>query len=55
MGQEIWPERHDPRADQRDSARVRNSLAAIRARIREIALSACTHEEFIATRCRIPQ
>ena len=51
MGQEIWPERYDTLADQRDVADVRASLEVIRKTIRRAAEAAPLHEDYIAQHC----
>jgi tryptophan 7-halogenase len=51
MGQEIWPERHDPLADQRDAVSVQTHLRQVRASIRRVAEAAPRHEDYLADRC----
>ena len=48
MGQEIWPERHDPLVEQRDAVDVQTHLRQVRAAIRQMAQAAPSHEEYIA-------
>ena len=48
MGQEIWPERHDPLVDQRDAADVQAGLQQVRAALRQAAEAAVRHEDYIA-------
>ena len=55
MGQEVWPERYDTLVDQRDAAKVQNTLDGIRTRIRQIARSALPHEDYLASHRRMPQ
>jgi tryptophan 7-halogenase len=52
MGQEIWPERHDPLADQRDAVTVQAQLQQIRAAVRQAAEAAPRHEDYIARSCQ---
>jgi tryptophan halogenase len=48
MGQEIWPERHDPLVGQRDAASVQTHLRQVRGAIRDAAQAAPRHEDYIA-------
>jgi tryptophan halogenase len=52
MGQEIWPERHDPLADQRDAVTVLAQLQQVRAAVRQAAEAAPRHEDYIARYCQ---
>jgi tryptophan halogenase len=52
LGQEVWPEGHDPLVDQRDAAEVQAGLQQIRAALRRAAEAAPLHEDYIARRCR---
>jgi tryptophan halogenase len=52
MGQDIWPVRHDPLVDQHDIADIRGNLTQMRAAIRQAALTAPPHGEFIARHCK---
>jgi tryptophan 7-halogenase len=51
MGQEIWPERHDPLVSQRDAASVQGHLRQVRAAIRRAAEAAPRHEDYLAGLC----
>jgi tryptophan halogenase len=51
MGQEIWPERHDPLVSQRDAASVQEHLRQVRAAIRRAAEAAPRHEDYLARLC----
>ena len=51
MGQEIWPQRYDTLADQRDLVEVGANLETIRKAIRHAAEAAPWHEEYIAQHC----
>jgi tryptophan halogenase len=48
MGQEIWPQRHDPLTGQREAASVQQHLRQVRAAIRQVAEAAPRHEEYLA-------
>jgi tryptophan 7-halogenase len=50
MGQEIWPERHDPLVDQRDPAELQLHLRHVRAAIRQAAQAAPRHEDYLRGR-----
>ena len=50
MGQDIWPEHHDPLVEQRDTADVEANLRKVRAAIASAAEAAPRHEEYIASR-----
>ena len=50
LGQEIWPEGHDPLVDQRDAADVQAGLQQIRAALRRAVEAAPPHEDYIARR-----
>jgi tryptophan 7-halogenase len=52
LGQEVWPERHDPLADQRDAADTRVHLEQLRLLIRKAAQAAPRHEEYLK-RCGV--
>ena len=52
MGQGIWPEHHDPLADQRDPAQVKAGLERIRDHIRRAARAAPRHEDHLEQHVR---
>jgi tryptophan halogenase len=52
MGQEIWPECHDPLADQRDAVTVLAQLQQVRTAVRQAAEAAPRHEDYIARYCQ---
>jgi tryptophan halogenase len=54
IGQDIWPQRHDPLADVLPIETVRGELERMRSLIRQTAEAMPTHAEFIAQHCRAP-
>jgi tryptophan halogenase len=51
MGQGVMPESYDPLADAMDEAFLRQSLAKLRAYIRQAADAMPSHREFLARNC----
>jgi tryptophan 7-halogenase len=47
MGQQIWPERHDPLIDRHDAAELRRHLGQVRDSIRRAAQAAPRHEDYL--------
>ena len=52
MGQQIWPERYDTLAEQRDAKDVKAQMERLRLSLRRAAEHAPRHEQYIATHCR---
>ena len=54
LGQEIWPQKHDPLVDQRPPGPLRAHLQQIRTVIARAAEEVPRHEDYIAQHCRAP-
>jgi tryptophan halogenase len=54
IGQDIWPQRHDPLADVLSIDAVRVQLERMRSLIRQTAEAMSAHADFIAQHCRGP-
>ncbi|AND70944.1 hypothetical protein ATSB10_34900 [Dyella thiooxydans] len=54
VGQEVWPERHDPLADLRTGVDAASRLASLRQVIAEVAAAMPTQREYINRHCRAP-
>jgi tryptophan halogenase len=52
IGQQVWPRRHDPLANELPEEDVRRQLLRLKALIRQTAEAMPTHAEFIAHNCR---
>ncbi len=50
MGQELWPQCHDPLIDQRETAQLQAALRRMRRTIRQAVEAAPRHEQYLASR-----
>jgi tryptophan halogenase len=54
IGQEVWPERHDPLVDLRDKVDAPRMFASLRRVIGEAVGAMPTHQQYIDRHCRAP-